>query len=233
MTRLYEATVDDMIRAFMQIINYHSWLKGGSSGEGYDQLTSKLKVVVHIGYSKLLTKAMRSYPKVKDLNTSNCALEGQELFGTTKKINKFINGFWWENGFSILLLGWRRGIPNKVNIVTPNKRSTRAHIEESLTHDENWCLAPHVCWSQSVRNMSDTFLNCLIHWRKSVMCCWPTKGIFARPKWGRHLVFLRQFIVIWWCCCRNTRIHGRAYYIWMGIIWWEWLPSHTLNLDAS
>ena len=36
MTCLYEATVDDMIRAFMQIANYQTWLKGGSDGKGHD-----------------------------------------------------------------------------------------------------------------------------------------------------------------------------------------------------
>jgi hypothetical protein len=33
---LYEATVDDIIRAFMQIAKYRTWLKRGSDGKGFD-----------------------------------------------------------------------------------------------------------------------------------------------------------------------------------------------------
>ena len=33
---LYEIAMDDMIRAFMQIANYWTWLKGDSNGKGLD-----------------------------------------------------------------------------------------------------------------------------------------------------------------------------------------------------
>jgi hypothetical protein len=35
--------VDDLISAFMQIANYKSWLKGGSTRKGHDFATLKLK----------------------------------------------------------------------------------------------------------------------------------------------------------------------------------------------
>ena len=77
--------MDDMIRPFMQIVNYRSWLKGGSSGKGPNQASLKLKVAAHTGDPKLLVVAMRSYPGAEDLNTRNCALKGSELFGSTKR----------------------------------------------------------------------------------------------------------------------------------------------------
>ena len=85
MTTLYKATTVDMIQTFMQITNYHSWLKGGSLGEGIDQELLKLKVAMHIGDLKLFEEAMRSYPWVEYLNTKTYALEGGQLFGSTKR----------------------------------------------------------------------------------------------------------------------------------------------------
>ena len=34
---LYEATFDDLMRAFMQTTLYRAWLKGGRSGKGPDK----------------------------------------------------------------------------------------------------------------------------------------------------------------------------------------------------
>ena len=84
MTCLYETTVDDLIRAFMQIANYKSWLKGGFTGKGLDFASLKLKVDARIRDPKLLANAMKSYSGLEDLNTKDCALEGSELFGSTK-----------------------------------------------------------------------------------------------------------------------------------------------------
>ena len=128
MSCLYEATVDDMIRAFVHIANYWSWLKGGSSGKGPDQPSLKLKAAAHIGDPKLLAEAMRSYHGAKGLNTRDCALEGSELFGSTNRKLDLPPGS--ECDFHR---------PDKVNysIPHPNTRSKRARIEESFKHDEN------------------------------------------------------------------------------------------------
>lgn len=56
MRHVYKAMVDRMIQAFMQIGNYHSWLKGGSSSKGLDQTSLKLKVVAHIVGPNFLQK---------------------------------------------------------------------------------------------------------------------------------------------------------------------------------
>ena len=41
---LYEATSNNLIWAFMQIANYKSWLRGGSTGKGPHSLSLKVKV---------------------------------------------------------------------------------------------------------------------------------------------------------------------------------------------
>ena len=82
---LYEATVDDMIRVFMQIGNYRTWLKGELDGKGLDYASLKLKATARCGDPKILADAMKSYLGAEGANTINCALEGSELFGSTKQ----------------------------------------------------------------------------------------------------------------------------------------------------
>ncbi len=84
MTCMYEATVDDLIRAFMQIANYRSWLRGSSTGKGPDSASLKLKAAARCGDPKLLADVMKSYPGLEALNTRDCTLEGSELFRFTK-----------------------------------------------------------------------------------------------------------------------------------------------------
>jgi hypothetical protein len=80
MTSLYEATVDDMICAFMQMSNYISWLKGGSTCKGRDSKSLKLKVVARNRDPNLLAKAMKPYPREKHANTWGHTLEDSKLF---------------------------------------------------------------------------------------------------------------------------------------------------------
>jgi hypothetical protein len=58
---LYEATVDDMNRAFMQISNYRTWLKRGFDDKGHDSASLKLKATAICGDPKMLADAMKSY----------------------------------------------------------------------------------------------------------------------------------------------------------------------------
>lgn len=48
-----------------------------------DPTTLKLKVVLRCGDLKVLTKAVKSCPGAKDLNSTDCALESSKLFGST------------------------------------------------------------------------------------------------------------------------------------------------------
>ena len=59
---LYETTVDDMIRVFMQFANYWTWLKGGPDGKGPDLASLKLKAAAMCGDAKMLADVMKSYP---------------------------------------------------------------------------------------------------------------------------------------------------------------------------
>ena len=65
MIYLYEATLDDMIRAFTQIVNYQIWLKMGHDGKYHDLASLKLKVASRCGDPKILADAMKSYPGQK------------------------------------------------------------------------------------------------------------------------------------------------------------------------
>ena len=72
----------------MQVANYRKWLKRGSDGKGLDSASLKLKAVAMCGDPKMLVDAMKAYPWAEDVNTRDCALEGSELFGSTKhKLN--------------------------------------------------------------------------------------------------------------------------------------------------
>ena len=77
-----KVTVDDMIRVFMQI--FRTWLKGGSVGKGLDSTFLKLKADASYGDPKMLADAMKFYTGVEDVSIRDCALEGSELFGSTK-----------------------------------------------------------------------------------------------------------------------------------------------------
>ena len=120
---LYEAIVDYLIRAFMQVANYRPWLKVGSTGKGFDSASLKLKVIVMCVDPKLLADVMKSYPGLEDLNTRDCALEGSELFGSTKQKLDQPPGVDCDSHLS-----------NKVNhsIPRPSTKVRKACIEESL-----------------------------------------------------------------------------------------------------
>lgn len=85
MTCLYEATMEDMIRAFMQIVNYRSWLKRGFNSEDPNSVLMKPKVVAQVwrslatnGGHEILAGCWR--PKQHGL-----CLGGSELFDSTKQ----------------------------------------------------------------------------------------------------------------------------------------------------
>ena len=123
MTCLYEVTMDGLIRAFMQIANYRSWLRGGYAGKGPESVSLKLKVVAMCGDPKLLAEAMKSYQGAEDLYTRDCALEGSKFFRYTKQKLDMQPG---ANCDSHRF--------DKVNYSIPclDTRAKRACIEESL-----------------------------------------------------------------------------------------------------
>ena len=120
---IYEATMDDMVRAFMQITNSREWLKGGQRGKGSDQAALKLRAAANSGDPKLIAAAMKSFPGAKDLPNHPIILEGVEIFGSTKRKLNLPPGSEFDSHR-----------PDKVNYSIPksNTRWTRQHIEESL-----------------------------------------------------------------------------------------------------
>ena len=60
----------------------------GYDGKRHDLAFLKLKADAKCGDPKMLANAMKSHPRAKNINTRDCALEGSELFGSTKcKLN--------------------------------------------------------------------------------------------------------------------------------------------------
>ena len=73
----------------------------------------------------MLADVMKAYQGVEDVNTKDCALEGSELFGSTKrKLNL------------PPCVDYDSHRPNKVNytIYCPNTRTTRQRIGELLSY---------------------------------------------------------------------------------------------------
>ena len=67
MTCLYEATVDDLIRAFMQTTNYRMYLKSGRTGKGPDKVELRLRAPQKSEDFEMIAKVLSSFPGAKIL----------------------------------------------------------------------------------------------------------------------------------------------------------------------
>ena len=121
---LYEATVDDLIRAFMQTTNYRTYLKRGRSGKGPDKAELRLRVAQRSGDAEVIAKVLSSFPGAEDLITKPRGLEGAEIFGSSKRKLDLPPGSHSDSHRQ-----------DKVNFSIPrmNTRSTKACIEEALS----------------------------------------------------------------------------------------------------
>ena len=128
MTCLYAATVDDLIRAFMQITSYRAWLKGGTSGKGPDKGTLRLQSAQRSGDPKLIAEAVRNFPNAADLLTRTGGLEGAEIFGSTKRKLDMPPGSSHDSHRSDTL---------NYSIPRDGTRVTRARIEEALSGEDS------------------------------------------------------------------------------------------------
>ena len=116
----YEATMNDMIYAFIQIINYRTWLRRGLDNKDLDSASLKVKVIVRCKDPKMLADAMKSYLGAESAKTRDCALEGFELSRSTKQ--KF---------------NLHRSDKVNYSIPRPNIWATCQRIKESLTFIEH------------------------------------------------------------------------------------------------
>jgi hypothetical protein len=86
---LYVATVDDYIRAFMQVVAYYQFLKGDVGGSGPCKNELKLRNAQrrarNTGDPRVLKEAMLDMPGADEFCIRDPHLEGEEVFGSTKR----------------------------------------------------------------------------------------------------------------------------------------------------
>ncbi len=86
---LYVSTVDDYIRAFMQVVAYYQYLKGNVGGTGPDKEELKLRNAHRrarvSGDPRVLKEAMLDMPGADEFCTRDPHLEGEEVFGSAKR----------------------------------------------------------------------------------------------------------------------------------------------------
>jgi hypothetical protein len=86
---LYIATVDDFVRAFMQMVRFYQYLKGNGVGTGPGKEELRLRVAQRSaersGNPKMLTDALSSLPGVAEFFSREPHLEGEEVFGSHKR----------------------------------------------------------------------------------------------------------------------------------------------------
>jgi hypothetical protein len=119
---LYIATVDDFIRALMQVVRYYQYLKGDRAGTGPGkeelQLRAAQRTAERTGDPKVLNDAMAKLPGAELFCTREPHLAGEEVFGSQKRKADIPLGFEGESHR-----------PDKVNFSRPRiaTRSMRAN----------------------------------------------------------------------------------------------------------
>ena len=82
---LFEATCDDSIRAWMQMMNYRAYLKGYASGSGPSKGELRLQAARRSGDPKKIAKALNTLSGAEGVGTRIPHLEGEETFGSMKR----------------------------------------------------------------------------------------------------------------------------------------------------
>ena len=122
---LYIATVDDLVRAFIQIVRYYQFLKGEHVGMGPRKEELLLRVAQRsahcTGNPKVLADAILNIRGVQDFVTREPHLEGEEVFGSQERK-------------ADMPLGCKHDShrPNKVNFSHPRVR-TRSSVASTST----------------------------------------------------------------------------------------------------
>ena len=125
---LYVATVDDLVRAFMQMVRYYQFLKGDQAGTGPRKDEILLRVAQRsahrTGNPKALVDAISNIRGVQDFVTREPHLEGEEVFGSQKRKAN-------------MPLGCKQDShrPDKVNFSHPRVR-TRSSVANTSTPAE-------------------------------------------------------------------------------------------------
>jgi hypothetical protein len=82
---LFATTCDDKIRAVMQMTNYRAYLKGKASRTGPSKQELRLRAAKRSGDPKKIEEALTQLPGVEVATTQILHLEGEEIFGSTKR----------------------------------------------------------------------------------------------------------------------------------------------------
>ena len=82
---LFDATCDDSIRAWMQMTNYRAYLRGHASGSGPSKGELKLRAARCSECPKKIAEALNSLPEAHGMGSRVPHLEGEEIFGSTKR----------------------------------------------------------------------------------------------------------------------------------------------------
>jgi hypothetical protein len=86
---LYVAAVDDYVRAFLQVVGYYQYLKGGAVGSGPSREELRLRTAQRrahrTGDPTTLNAAVLNMPGAEDFCTRDAHLEGAEVFGSRKR----------------------------------------------------------------------------------------------------------------------------------------------------
>ena len=82
---LYDAIVDNFVRAFMQCTNNYQFLKDGRFGTGPSRQELRLRQAQQSGRLDKLVDAMETMPEGKEWCTRTLHFEGDEVFGSTAR----------------------------------------------------------------------------------------------------------------------------------------------------
>jgi hypothetical protein len=86
---LYVATVDDFVRAFLQVVNYYQFLKSDVGGTGPTKKELKLRMAERRAKQTCnpleLEDPMLDMPGVDEFCTREPRMAGEEVFGSSKR----------------------------------------------------------------------------------------------------------------------------------------------------
>jgi hypothetical protein len=145
---LYIATVDDFIRALMQVVRYYQYLKGDRAGTdpGKEelQLRDAQRTAEWTGDPKVLNIAMAKLPGAELFYTRAPHMAGEEVFGSQKRKADVPLGFEGESHQ-----------PNKVNFSRPRiaTRSSRANHASCSLPDVVEEVSPELQEDQAHNNL--------------------------------------------------------------------------------
>ena len=148
---LYIATVDDFIRALMQVVRYYQYLKGDRAGTGPGkeelQLRAAQRTAERTGDPKVLNVAMATLPGAELFCTRAPHMAGEEVFGSQKRKADVPLGFEGESHR-----------PDKVNFSRPRMatRSSRAKHASCTLPDVIEELSPELQDDQALKNQGTT-----------------------------------------------------------------------------